>query len=71
MIRTRELSSADKQVIRRQVYERDGRRCVECAKLLSWTEMELHHIKPRSLGGGWELDNLATLCHEHHAAKKG
>lgn len=71
MIRTHQLSSADKQVIRRQVFERDGRRCQDCGLLLQWTAMELHHVKPRSLGGDWSPENLVTLCHPCHAAKKG
>lgn len=46
--------------------ERDGNRC-------TWdgcnaTErLHVHHIKPRSEGGGDEVGNLRTLCASHHA----
>ena len=69
--RTRQLSSADKYLIRRQVFERDSRRCVDCGKLETWENFHLHHKKARSLGGDWSLENLATLCAECHAKYKG
>jgi len=29
---------------------------------------QIHHIRPYSLGGSHESDNLATLCSTHHQA---
>ncbi len=28
--------------------------------------LDVHHIRPRSEGGGDEDDNLMALCHSHH-----
>lgn len=48
----------------RHVYEKYGGKCMVC----SFDEIvEVHHIKPRYLGGGDELENLALLCPNHHA----
>jgi Holliday junction resolvasome RuvABC DNA-binding subunit len=30
--------------------------------------LDLHHVQPRSEGGGNEVDNLITLCGAHHRA---
>ncbi|WP_174999137.1 HNH endonuclease [Rugamonas aquatica] len=32
------------------------------------TGLQVHHIKPRSLGGSNDPDNLITLCEQHHEA---
>lgn len=40
----------------------DGARCNQTR----WTE--IHHLQPRELGGGDEMDNLTTLCSSHHKA---
>jgi hypothetical protein len=52
---------------RRAVLRRDRRRCVVpgCRNSLF---LDLHHIEPRSEGGGNEADNLITLCGAHHRA---
>ncbi|HEX4924658.1 MAG TPA: HNH endonuclease signature motif containing protein, partial [Bdellovibrionales bacterium] len=39
---------------------RDGRRCDE----MKW--LQIHHLVPRSMGGGDELGNLTLLCAGHH-----
>lgn len=41
--------------------ERDGYRCQICG---TTKRLTVHHIVPRSHGGGHELDNLITLCEE-------
>lgn len=54
-----------------QVYLRDKGRCqhinthtqTSCGQT---RYIEIHHKKPLSLGGGHELQNLITLCSEHH-----
>jgi len=56
---------------RRKVWERDGRRCVQCHKPVNfdsgpdWSRAEIDHIKLRKAGGGFTDDseeNLRTLC---------
>ncbi|MCB0422307.1 MAG: HNH endonuclease [Bdellovibrionales bacterium] len=37
-----------------------GDRCLES------TRIEIHHIRPLHLGGSDNLENLVTLCQEHH-----
>ena len=59
--------------VRREALDRDGWRCQEglnpqfkpsCGKA---GRLEVHHIKPLEHGGKpFELDNLRTLCREHH-----
>lgn len=49
--------------IRKQALERDGDKCKVCG----WTlGLEVHHLMPRSLGGTNDLENLVTLCPNHH-----
>lgn len=45
--------------LRKQVFERDGYRCVKCG---SHIDLEADHIYPESLGGETVLLNLQTLC---------
>ena len=52
---------------RRQVFERDGWRCVKCGKA---GRLECDHIKPLHRGGDpWALDNLQALCRPCHIEK--
>lgn len=53
-------------MLRAQVYERDGRACVECG---SESDLSLDHIWPYSLGGEDTLDNLQTLCRPCNSRK--
>ena len=43
---------------------RDGRRCRLCDFDLV---LHVHHIVPRARGGSDDVDNLITLCPNHHA----
>lgn len=45
--------------VREQVYERDGRKCVNCG---SPEELTLDHIVPKSKGGPRIFENLQTMC---------
>jgi 5-methylcytosine-specific restriction endonuclease McrA len=45
--------------VRREVYSRDGYRCVICG---SSDQLSIDHIVPVSLGGTHDLENLQTLC---------
>jgi 5-methylcytosine-specific restriction endonuclease McrA len=50
---------------RRRVFEQHGHRCAvpHCRNRL-W--LDLHHIRPRSLGGDHRAGNLVCLCSAHH-----
>lgn len=61
-------------VRRREVWVRDGRRCVFCGRALSNHAAEIDHIKTRGMGGGSRddrLSNLRTLCHDCHMVRHG
>lgn len=47
--------------LRKQVFERDGYRCVApgCG---SWVDLTCDHIVPESKGGATTLENLQTMC---------
>ena len=56
--------------IKRQVFQRDNGRCsfkgINGKSCASEQHLEIHHLKPWSIGGSHELNNLQTLCHAHH-----
>ena len=55
------------QVLRRQVFERDGWRCVDCGRA---GRLECDHVRPLELGGeAWDIGNLATRCRGCHIRK--
>jgi len=50
--------------VRSDVVERDSDECQECG---TNEELHVHHITPVSNGGDkFDLENLVTLCREHH-----
>ena len=53
---------------RRQVFRRDQQRCVVpgCKNAIF---LDLHHVTPRSEGGGHDPDVLVVLCGVHHRAQ--
>jgi 5-methylcytosine-specific restriction endonuclease McrA len=60
-------NAAEKEAIRRKVFERDGGRCVDCKRPVVWkpefwSSMHLMHIKSKGSGGDWSMENLATGC---------
>ena len=55
--------------IRKAVIIRDGCKCMECGK--SNCLLEVHHIKPRRLGGSNTLGNMITLCEKCHQKTEG
>ena len=55
--------------IRKAVILRDSCKCKECGKFN--TVLEVHHIKPKRLGGSNTLDNLITLCGKCHQKTEG
>lgn len=56
------------QAARLVVLERDGYRCVECGAQ-DKTQLDVHHVLPRALGGQDEPANLVVLCDLCHAAR--
>lgn len=54
--------------VRRGVYKRDGWRCALCD---STDGLQIHHVRPRGMGGGNSPMNLITLCWRCHAAAHG
>ena len=53
--------------MRRQVFERDGWRCVRCGGA---SRLECDHIIAQDKGGSaYELDNLQSLCRLCHFEK--
>ena len=62
---TRRVGKDVPDTTRRYVWRRDGGRCCvpgcRAAK-----HLDVHHIVPRSQGGGHEAENLMLLCSGHH-----
>jgi hypothetical protein len=56
--------------LRRQVFERDGRRCAHVTddgqRCNSTYQLEVHHLEPFATGGPATLDNLELRCHPHN-----
>ena len=59
----RRLTAGERRA--RRVYQRDGWRCT-VPGCQSYRNLQAHHIRFRSLGGGDEASNLTTLCAAHH-----
>ena len=58
--------------LKHEIWRRDHYRCQECGVAVAskkGCKPQTHHIKPRSLGGTDDLDNLKTLCLVCHATK--
>ena len=51
------------QQLYQQVLQRDGWRCQQCG---SRTNLQVHHIQPRSQSGDDAEENLITVCSECH-----
>lgn len=54
---------------RYRVWIRDGGRCWVCQRELEFKDATLDHYIPSSKGGGNEIDNLRTACHECNNAR--
>lgn len=61
----RKLQKSIPEATRRKVVVRDQHRCT-VPGCRSTRFIEVHHIKPRSEGGGHELSQLTSLCDGHH-----
>lgn len=51
-----------KEYDRRPILERDGYTCQCCGKRGNPSELEVHHVRPRAVGGTNSPRNLITLC---------
>lgn len=49
------------------VQERDQKTCRSCLNEIEQYSMQVHHIKPVSVGGSDSLDNLILLCKPCHS----
>ncbi|QBI90066.1 HNH-type endonuclease / MarR family transcription regulator [Halobacterium phage ChaoS9] len=60
---------------RQSVFKRDGEECTQCGTDLVLTRCEngptahIHHVEPKSAGGGDDPQNLITLCRDCHLEK--
>jgi hypothetical protein len=57
------LQAVEWKILRKQMYKRDGWKCVLCAKV---GPIQCHHILPVRHGGTDDPSNLATLCPSCH-----
>lgn len=57
------------QVVRFQVFARDGFRCLYCGADRSQTSLVIDHVIPVRDGGTNDIGNLATACRECNAGK--
>ena len=55
-----------KQLLREDVLNAHGRKCVRCGKKDEDEKLQMHHIKPQSLGGLTVKENLLPLCQICH-----
>jgi 5-methylcytosine-specific restriction endonuclease McrA len=49
-----------------RVWRRDGFKCLDCGSV---DHLSVDHIRPRSLGGSDDFDNLQTLCRRCNSRK--
>ncbi len=59
-------STSDWLILRQLIWDRDGKRCVDCNADLSEAPYDCHHIIPEFQGGEGKPDNLVTLCRSCH-----
>jgi 5-methylcytosine-specific restriction protein A len=61
---------ADWRKLRQIVLQRDNHLCLSCLKNgRAVTATDVDHIKPKAQGGTNTLNNLQSLCADHHRAK--
>jgi hypothetical protein len=56
-------------VSRRNIFMRDGERCMYCGQRFKTQELTLDHIIPRSRGGKNSWDNLVACCQKDNHRK--
>jgi len=55
---------------RKNIFTRDGFRCLYCGAKAPKVVLELEHIVPRSRGGANAWDNLCASCHDCNQKKR-
>jgi 5-methylcytosine-specific restriction endonuclease McrA len=50
------------QDTRKLIYNKAGGRCELCGRAILFEDMTLDHVKPLSMGGLDEVENLACVC---------
>lgn len=69
-LRNAAKSSSKGQRLRARLFEIQGGKCLYCDQHISHPDDgTLDHIKPRSLGGGGGIRNLAFVCRECNILK--
>jgi len=58
-----------KQSVRNEVLAKQRNKCNRCEKDLDMRAVHHDHIRPRSQGGGDEVDNVQALCPTCHSKK--
>ena len=56
-------------VLRLAALQRDAYRCAVCGRIVAGRDAHVDHVIPREEGGADALENLQTLCREHHGIK--
>ena len=56
---------------RKNLFVRDKQQCQYCGKKLSFSQMSLDHVVPRSQGGGTSWDNVVCSCFPCNSRKGG
>jgi 5-methylcytosine-specific restriction endonuclease McrA len=57
------------QASRKNIFLRDGYRCMYCGQTKQGAELELEHVIPKSRGGPKSWDNLVAACRKCNARK--
>jgi 5-methylcytosine-specific restriction endonuclease McrA len=56
---------------RRNIFARDGYRCMYCRKRFPLQQLSLDHVVPRSQGGATDWENIVTSCVRCNVKKGG
>jgi 5-methylcytosine-specific restriction endonuclease McrA len=56
--------------LRIAVFQRDGFRCHECDKRVTWKTGHLAHIVSRGTGGSDTMENTRVLCSDCHLVRE-
>ncbi len=64
-------TSSAKSRRRREIFERDGNRCVYCAQILDRSQLTIDHVQPRVKRGDQSPGNLVTACVTCNTQKGG
>lgn len=60
------MNSKRRRAFKNELYERADRRCQICGKTLTYSETQLHHVVPKSMGRNNSCDNIICVCDDCH-----